>query len=391
MFGLGKKSITEEQQSTLDERLKGMVDPLFEKNLFELDWVKGIRFEKKTAVLSLELPTLALKHRDALEADLVALTKEILDVEEAEIEASSDVKSALSEAFEKMELPGIRNVILVASGKGGVGKSTVAANFAAGLKSLGCSVGLLDADVYGPSVPTMFGIDDGSRPGSVPSEDPKRPIIIPLEKNGIKLMSMGFLVDTSTPMVWRGPMIASACMQLFRDVQWGELDYLVVDMPPGTGDIQLTISQQVGVAGAVIVSTPQEVALVDVVRAKAMFDKVSIESIGVVENMSYFVCDGCDKRHEIFAHGGARKAAEEQNVPFLAEIPLEPSVMKAADGGEPIVFSSPQSASAKAFIELAQTVATSVAKKAASQSKGPKLTISGVAKPSLKKGGLPIL
>lgn len=225
----------------------------------------------------------------------------------------------------------------------------------------------------------------------MPGDDPKRPIIIPLEKNGIKLMSMGFLVDTSTPMVWRGPMIASACMQLFRDVKWGELDYLVVDMPPGTGDIQLTISQQIGVAGAVVVSTPQDVALADVVRAKAMFDKVSIDSLGVVENMSYFICDGCDKRHEIFTHGGAKRAAEKLGVPFLGEIPLEPSVMQAADGGEPIVFSSPASASAKAFVELAQEVGTAIAKKAAQASSGPKLTISGIAQPEKKKGGLPIL
>jgi len=392
VFGLGKKnSVTEEQLEALQALLEKRTDPLFEKNLKDLGWVKGVRFEGKNAVVSLELPTLALKHRDQLEADIKADVLEVLDAKEVDIEATSNVQSALSDAFQKMELPGIKNVILIASGKGGVGKSTVAANFAAGLKSLGCAVGLLDADVYGPSVPTMFGIDDGARPGSMPGDDPKRPIIIPLEKNGIKLMSMGFLVDTSTPMVWRGPMIASACMQLFRDVKWGELDYLVVDMPPGTGDIQLTISQQIGVAGAVVVSTPQDVALADVVRAKAMFDKVSIDSLGVVENMSYFICDGCDKRHEIFTHGGAKRAAEKLGVPFLGEIPLEPSVMQAADGGEPIVFSSPASASAKAFVELAQEVGTAIAKKAAQASSGPKLTISGIAQPEKKKGGLPIL
>jgi ATP-binding protein involved in chromosome partitioning len=226
----------------------------------------------------------------------------------------------------------------------------------------------------------MFGIVDGTRPGTIPSANAAKPMIAPLDRYGVKLMSIGFLVDTSTPMVWRGPMIASAAMQLFKDVGWGELDYLVVDMPPGTGDVQLTISQQVIVAGAVIVSTPQDVALADVIRAKAMFDKVSIPCLGVVENMSYFICDGCNKRHEIFFHGGAKHASERMGVPFLGEVPIEAGVVGGGDSGEPVVKKFPQSASAKAFLDLAREVATSLAKTAHDNPEAlapPSISISG--------------
>jgi ATP-binding protein involved in chromosome partitioning len=238
---------------------------------------------------------------------------------------------------------------------------------------------------------------DGTRPGTAPGADAERPKIMPLERHGIKLMSLGFLVDTSTPMVWRGPMIASAAMQLFRDVVWGELDYLVVDLPPGTGDIHLTISQQVTVAGAVIVSTPQDVALADVVRAKSMFDKVSIPSLGIIENMSYFICSSCEARHEIFFHGGAKKAADKLDIPFLGEVPIEQNVMKGGDQGSPVVLQHPQSASAAAFVALAERVATELAITAAGQSEegsAPSISISGApnaAAAEKKKGGLPII
>jgi ATP-binding protein involved in chromosome partitioning len=296
----------------------------------------------------------------------------------------------------KLSLPGVKHIIAVASGKGGVGKSTTAVNLALALAAEGATVGLLDADIYGPSAPTMFGIADGTRPGTHPGPDPQRPQIAPLDRYGTKLMSIGFLVDTSTPMVWRGPMIASAAMQLFKDVAWGELDYLVVDMPPGTGDVQLTISQQVVVAGAVVVSTPQDVALADVVRAKVMFDKVNIPVLGVVENMSYFICDQCEKRHEIFTHGGAQNAAVRMKVPFLGEVPLEPGVVKGGDEGKPIVVSAPQSVSAVAFMSIAERVATALAKsalEAPANNDGPKITISGggLSKPASKKGGLPVV
>ena len=240
----------------------------------------------------------------------------------------------------------IKNLILVASGKGGVGKSTVAANLALALHQNGFKTGLLDADIYGPSVPTMFGAAE--KPGS---PDGKR--IYPIEKLGIRLMSMGYLVDPNVAMVWRGPMLAGAVTQFVSDVDWGELDYLICDLPPGTGDIQLTLAQKFKVTGAVLVTTPQNVALVDVYRAKAMFDKVRIDTLGLVENMSYFVCPNCSDKHAIFASGGGERAARELGTPLLGQIPLEPEVRAGGDSGEPIVVKNPNSHSAKAFLAIA--------------------------------------
>ena len=235
----------------------------------------GLSVDGKTLVVKLDLPTPALVGREAFEQAVRAKAQEVSGAD-VRLEVTSHVRAAAGAPGGKADLPGVANVILVASGKGGVGKSTLASNLAVALAKLGARTGLLDADIYGHSMPTMFGIADGTRPGTIPGPDPQRPMIAPLDRYGVRLMSIGFLVDTSTPMVWRGPMIASAAMQLFKDVNWGNLDYLVVDMPPGTGDVQLTISQQVVVAGAVVASTPQDVALADVIRAKAMFDKVSI-------------------------------------------------------------------------------------------------------------------
>lgn len=262
----------------------------------------------------------------------------------------------------------IENTILVASGKGGVGKSTVAANLALAFAQKGFRVGLLDADIYGPSVPTMFGTNE--KP--VAGENKK---LKPIQKHGISLMSMGFLVDPGTPMVWRGPMLAGAVIQFVNDVEWGPLDYLFFDLPPGTGDIQLSLAQKVDVRGAVLVTTPQDVALADVVRAKAMFDRVRIETLGVVENMSYFLCDGCDKRHEIFAHGGGKRAAADLGVSFLGDIPLEPSVRSGGDEGTPILAnpSLGDSVSALSFGKIADRVAGRVAE--LKEADGPGLQI----------------
>jgi ATP-binding protein involved in chromosome partitioning len=390
MFGFGKKhsdldqQLAEKHQAVLDA-LNRLSCPGICDHVVDAGIVDALRTDSAgkdmRVVVELVLPTMALKGREAFEADVVKAVRSVLGEDTpVVVECSSDVKAAVQQDGAKGALPGIQNVILVASGKGGVGKSTVASNLAVALAQLGCKVGLLDADIYGPSAPTMFGIVDGTRPGTIPSADPKRPLIAPLDRYGVKLMSIGFLVDTSTPMVWRGPMIASAAMQLFKDVSWGELDYLVVDMPPGTGDVQLTISQQVIVAGAVIVSTPQDVALADVIRAKAMFDKVSIPCLGVVENMSFFLCDGCNKRHEIFFHGGAAEAADRMMVPFLGEVPIEAGVAHGGDSGEPVVKKYPSSASAAAFLSLAREVATSLAKTAHDNPEalaGPTISISG--------------
>ena len=246
-------------------------------------------------------------------------------------------------------VPGVAAIIAVASGKGGVGKSTTAVNLAMGLAAIGQRVGLLDADIYGPSLPRMVGIAD--RPQTV---DGKK--LRPMESHGVKVMSMGFLVEEDAPMIWRGPMVQSALQQMLGDVLWGELDVLVVDMPPGTGDAQLTMAQRVPLAGAVIVSTPQDIALLDARKAINMFRKVNVPVLGLVENMSYFCCPHCGHRSEIFAHGGARACAVTYEVDFLAEIPLELRVRETSDDGRPIVVSEPAHPVAEAYRALALTV-----------------------------------
>jgi ATP-binding protein involved in chromosome partitioning len=267
----------------------------------------------------------------------------------------------------KVPLPGIRHVVAVASGKGGVGKSTVAANLAVALAALGHSVGLLDADIYGPSQPRMMGIT--GRPTATP--DSKR--LIPMENFGVRCMSIGFLIKEDTPMVWRGPMVIGALEQLLRDVEWGELDVLVVDMPPGTGDTQLTMSQRVPLAGAVIVSTPQDIALLDARKGIAMFRKVEVPILGIVENMSTFICPACGHESHIFAHGGARREAERLGVPFLGEIPLAMPIRETSDEGRPIVASAPESEYAHAFVAIAGTIWRQLA--ATPVRSGPKIVI----------------
>lgn len=403
MFGFGKKMVNLDEDGLRQRLLAAFAAlecPQVCRDLTEHGIIGDVRGDKGKVVVRLVLPTPALKDRERLEHDVTEAARGVLgDGIDVELEVTSEVRPAAAARGGPHELPGVKNVVLVASGKGGVGKSTVASNLAVALAELGCRVGLLDADIYGPSMPTMFGIGPGLRPGTVPSKDPNKPLIEPLERYGVKLMSIGFLVDTTTPMVWRGPMIASAAMQLFKDVAWGKLDYLIVDLPPGTGDVQLTIAQQVLVAGAVVVSTPQDVALADVVRAKVMFDRVSIPVLGIVENMSWFVCDNCNKRHEIFFHGGAKSAARNMGVPFLGDVPIEPGVVSGGDRGKPVVRDQPDCASSQAFFAIAREVATAVAKLAFDHREAfaaPTVTITGgsirgSADKGPKKGGLPIL
>jgi ATP-binding protein involved in chromosome partitioning len=246
-------------------------------------------------------------------------------------------------------VPGVKNVVLVMSGKGGVGKSTVSANLALALQRMGFRVGLLDADMYGPSIPTMFGIH------GQPLSDGKK--IQALSRFGVKLMSIGFLLeDPKTAVVWRGPMLHGALIQFLKDVDWGELDFLLLDLPPGTGDIALTLSQKLHTNGAVMVTTPQEVALQDVYKAVSMCQKVGIPITGIVENESYFVCDGCDKRHELFGSGGGAKVAEMAEAPLLGKIPLHPSVREWGDAGTPVVEASPGSEIARSFVAVAEAL-----------------------------------
>ncbi|HZT20233.1 MAG TPA: iron-sulfur cluster carrier protein ApbC [Dongiaceae bacterium] len=254
----------------------------------------------------------------------------------------------------KPGIPGVHAIVAVASGKGGVGKSTTAVNLALALQALGLKTGLLDADIYGPSQPRMMGIS-----GRPSSPDGRR--LLPMENHGVKVMSMGFMVPEDTPMIWRGPMVMSAINQMLRDVDWGELDILVVDLPPGTGDAQLTMAQQVPLSGAVIVSTPQDIALIDARKGLNMFRKVDVPVLGIVENMSYFRCPHCGERSEVFSHGGARREAERLGVDFLGELPLDMSIRETSDGGRPIVVSDPASDPARTYRAIAEQVWRKVA------------------------------
>lgn len=247
-------------------------------------------------------------------------------------------------------LPQVKNIVLVGSGKGGVGKSTVAVNLACALSRMGAKVGLIDADIYGPSIPTMFGTLE--RPQVV--QNAGKAQLLPIRAFDLEIMSIGFLVEATEAIVWRGPMLASAVQQFIRDIAWSPLDYLIIDLPPGTGDVQMTLAQTASVSGALLVATPQTVALADVVRAKAMFDKLQIPLLGLVENMSSFVCPNCDTIHPIFDHGGAREAAAKMGLRDLGEIPIVQAIRAAGDAGIPIVERAPDSPAALAFFELAK-------------------------------------
>ena len=265
-------------------------------------------------------------------------------------------------------IPGVDAIIAVASGKGGVGKSTTAVNLALGLRDLGLKVGVLDADIYGPSIPKLFAIKE--KPQTIGGNRLK-----PIDRYGLSVMSIGFLVDEDTPMIWRGPMVISAITQMLREVEWGKLDVLVVDMPPGTGDAQLTMAQQVPLKGAVIVSTPQDLALIDARRGVAMFKRVNVPVLGVVENMSYFLCPECGTRSDIFGHGGARHEAERQGVPFLGEVPLHMTIREKSDAGLPVVATEPDGPHAKIYRDIAAKVLAEIKGGPAAGRAAPKIVI----------------
>ena len=265
-------------------------------------------------------------------------------------------------------MPGIKHMIAVASGKGGVGKSTTAVNLALGFQAIGLKAGILDADIYGPSQPRLLGLS--GRPEVLQGNT-----LRPMEGYGLKVMSMGFMIDEGTPVIWRGPMVVSALTQMLRDVAWGELDVLVIDMPPGTGDVQLTIAQQVPLSGAIIVSTPQDLALIDARKGLGMFRKVDIPVLGIIENMSYFLCPKCNERSEIFGYGGAHAEADKLGIPFLGEIPLHMDIRAKSDTGQPIVASEPDSLHAQIFREIAAKAWAELEAAQGARSKPPKLEL----------------
>lgn len=282
-----------------------------------------------------------------------------------DIPASADVAS-------RGILPGVKNTIAVASGKGGVGKSTVAVNLAVALAQSGATVGLIDADIYGPSIPLMMKVDEQPRA----YRDGEKTRLLPTERYGVQLMSIGFLVRPEDALIWRGPMAGGALKQFLTDVDWDDLDYLLFDLPPGTGDIQLTLSQSLPLTGAVIVTTPQDIALADARKGFRMFEKVAVPILGMVENMSYHVCSQCGHRDEIFHHGGGRATAEELHVPFLGEIPLTTRVREGGDQGTPIVVLEPESAVAKSFVDAALQLAGSVSQRHLTEPGTPSIDIS---------------
>ena len=267
-------------------------------------------------------------------------------------------------------IPGVRHIIAVASGKGGVGKSTTAVNLALGLKAIGLKVGVLDADIYGPSMPRLLGLSGQPEPVA-----PGSRTLHAMEGYGLKVMSIGFMVEEDTPVIWRGPMVMSALQQMMREVAWGELDILVVDMPPGTGDAQLTLAQQTPLSGAVIVSTPQDLALIDARKGLNMFRRVDVPVLGIIENMSYFVCTKCGERHEIFGHGGARMEAEKLGVRFLGEVPLDMDVRVRSDAGHPIAATAPDSVHAGIYRDIANTVWASLEGDGATRRQAPRIVI----------------
>ncbi|ESX81361.1 sodium:proton antiporter [Mesorhizobium sp. LSHC420B00] len=359
------------------ERLKTVNGPDFTGNIVDLGMVSEIFIADAKVFFSITVPAARAQEMEPLRAAAERVVKAIPGVAGAVVALTAEKKGGGMEApvpqrpaqrpappaaparpapqapashsQGKRGVPGIDAIIAVASGKGGVGKSTTAVNIALGLAANGLRVGVLDADIYGPSMPRLLNIH--GRPQTVDGK-----ILKPMQNYGLKVMSMGFLVDEETPMIWRGPMVMSALTQMLREVEWGPLDVLVVDMPPGTGDAQLTMAQQVPLAGAVIVSTPQDLALIDARKGLNMFRKVDVPLLGIVENMSYFLAPDTGKRYDIFGHGGARREAERLGVTFLGEVPLEMGIRESSDAGTPVVVSKPDSAEAKIYRDIAAKV-----------------------------------
>ena len=330
------------------ESLSSIEDPFLGDNLSVHVRIRDVQDQEGTLVLQLGLPVPLGPVTGSLEPAIRDQLVKLPSVTEVVIEWHSDIAANSGFGQSGQPLQGVKNTVAVASGKGGVGKSTVAVNVTVALHAMGAKVGILDADIYGPNVPGMLGVS--GRP--ILADDK----IQPLYGYGVPVMSMGFLADEGTAMIWRGPMVTQALRQLIEDVAWGNLDYLIVDLPPGTGDAPLSLAQILPLAGAVIVSTPQEVALQDVRRGIAMFEKLRVPNLGVVENMSYFICDNCQERHEIFSHGGAAQAAESAGVSLLGEIPLDPRIRKGGDEGCPPVTEGTGNTIARAYVDVAQRI-----------------------------------
>jgi ATP-binding protein involved in chromosome partitioning len=340
--------VTKEQVLSV---LRSVQDPDLHKDIVSLGFVKDVKIEGGEVDLTIELTTPACPVRDQMKAEAEAKVGALPGVSAVRARMTANVSTR--GGFGRQQIPGIRNVLAVGAGKGGVGKSTTSVNLAVALAAKGAKVGLLDGDVYGPNIPQMLGL------GDAPEVDAERHIVPP-EAWGIKVISMGMLVPADQPIIWRGPMLHGAVQQFMRDVAWGELDYLVVDLPPGTGDVALSMAQSVPLAGALVVTTPQGVSVSDVRKAVGMFRQLNIPLLGVVENMSHFVCGHCHERTDIFGNGGGRRMAEEMQIPFLGEVPIDTRVRAGSDEGRPIVAVAPEAPAAQAFLGVASQVAAQI-------------------------------
>jgi ATP-binding protein involved in chromosome partitioning len=339
-------------ESSVLDALKVVTDPDLGRDIVSLGFVKNMAIQDGRVSFTIELTTPACPVKDQMRDQAQAAASQVAGVTSVEVEMTASVRSAAAADSGPTPIQGIKNIIAVGAGKGGVGKTTVAVNLAVALAHYGGRVGIIDGDVYGPNVPIMLGLDT-----QLTSEGKK---IIPAEKYGIRVVSMGFLADSNAPIIWRGPMLHGVVRQFFQDVLWGELDYLVIDMPPGTGDVALSLTQTVPVAGAIVVTTPQGVSLADTRRAVGMYRKLNVPTLGVIENMSSYLCPGCGRESDIFGAGGGEALGKELDIPFLGRLPIYEPIRIGSDTGRPIVTAEPDSAAARAFMQVAERTAAQI-------------------------------
>jgi ATP-binding protein involved in chromosome partitioning len=345
--------------------LRAVTDPDLRRDIVSLGFVKDVHIDGTRVSFTIELTTPACPVKDQMRDQAVAAVRS-LGASDVQVQLTAKVRSASAPETGRPPLPGVKNVIAVGAGKGGVGKTTVAVNLALALARCGSKVGILDGDIYGPNVPIMLGIT-----AQLTTNEQRQ--IVPAEKYGLQVISIGFLTNDDAPIIWRGPMLHGAIQQFFKEVAWKDLDYLIIDMPPGTGDVALSLSQTVPVVGSIVVTTPQQVSLADSRRAVRMYQKLSIPTLGVVENMSYYACPNCHHESDIFGHGGGEGLASDMGVPFLGRLPIYQPIREGSDMGVPLVVAEPASSAAKAFLTVAERTAAQVsiaAQKAIDANKG---------------------
>jgi ATP-binding protein involved in chromosome partitioning len=338
------------EQQVLDA-LRSVQDPDLHRNIVDLGFIKNLKIQGSDVSFTIMLTTPACPVKDQIKTQAEEAVRKLAGVSLVNVDMQAEVRTMASPSGQ-LSIPGVRNIVPIGSGKGGVGKSTVSANLAVALAATGARVGLMDADIYGPSIPTILGITEQPQPG-------QRGLLPPVAY-GVKVISAGFFIKPDQAVIWRGPMLSKLVDEFLRNVEWGELDYLIIDLPPGTGDVQLTLCQRIPLTGAVIVSTPQDVALKVAEKAHIMFQQLKCSTLGIIENMSYYICPHCGERDDIFSTGGAEKASAKWQVPILGKIPLAKNIRAASDGGRPVGLAEPDSPEAAAFAEIARNLAAQI-------------------------------